>query len=124
MTLRAWSRLKSPPIRTVHMVAGFPVRTAKTFLISAVFVATLAYAQGTVGPNVVIRISSSLKTCFIADADVPCTDVGARLHAMKISADSDVHVTGDTDVKYELVHATMESLRRAGYRTKLGLLTN
>jgi biopolymer transport protein ExbD len=81
------------------------------------------YAQATSAQSAEIRISSSLKTCFVADVAVKCSDVGAKLHAMKVSTDSDIRIVGDDRVTYELVHATTESLHQAGYRTKVASLT-
>jgi biopolymer transport protein ExbD len=74
------------------------------------------------GPSVVVRISAH-QTCLIGDVEVACRSVGAKLLEMHVPVNTDVHVSGDASVKYEIVHATMESLRQAGFKTKVGLIT-
>ena len=71
-----------------------------------------------------IRLSSALNTCFIADVEISCSDVGAKLLAMNVPLSSHIHCVGDSVVSYELVHSTLESLARAGYSTKVGFLTD
>jgi biopolymer transport protein ExbD len=107
-----------------RLSSRFSVRSAKWAILTAAIVAVLACAQEAPAQIVQIRISSSLKTCFIADVAVSCSDVGAKLHAMKVSTDRDIHIAGDTDVTYELVRAATESRHQAGYRTKVGVLTH
>ena len=74
--------------------------------------------------SIEIRLSSSLDACFIADVEVSCNDVGAKLLAMNVPLNSRIHCVGDSVVSYELVHSTLESLGRAGYSTKVGFLTD
>ncbi len=71
-----------------------------------------------------IRLSSSLNACFIADIEVPCGEVGAKLLSMNVPLSSHIHCVGDTVVSYELVHSILESLDKAGYSTKVGFLTD
>jgi biopolymer transport protein ExbD len=75
-------------------------------------------------PNIEIRLSSSLNACFIADVEVPCGEVGAKLLAMNVPLSSHIHCVGDTVVSYELVQSILESLDKAGYSTKVGFLTD
>jgi hypothetical protein len=59
-------------------------RSAKPAFLSTVFVAALSFAQSMPAQIVQIRVFLSLKTCFIADVAVPCSNVGAKLRAMKV----------------------------------------
>jgi hypothetical protein len=100
------------------------VNFAKAYLLAAVLAAAPLQAQVASAPVVQIRVSSSLKTCFIADLGVSCSDVGATLQGMKVPVNSDIHIVGDRDVTYELLHATLESLSRSGYSMKVGFMTH
>ena len=73
-------------------------------------------------PTVAIRISAH-QTCLIGGVEVACRSVGAKLLEMHIPVNADVHVSGDASVKYEIAHATMESLRQAGFKAKVALIT-
>ena len=84
---------------------------------------TVSTAQAQVSPGVEIRVSNS-KTCYIADVGVPCKEIGAKLRAMKVESTVHIHVVGDLDVSYELVHDAIESLHQAGYSIVAGFLTH
>jgi biopolymer transport protein ExbD len=81
-------------------------------------VMTIAHPQA----RIVIRLTPH-QTCQIVDQEVPCADVGARLRAMHVPQDSDIHITADPTSSYQLVSATITSLRDAGYRLKVGYIT-
>jgi hypothetical protein len=97
--------------------------TAAIFLI-VVVVAGCSSTPDKSDPIVEIRLSSSLNACFIADAEVPCGEVGSKLVAMNVPLSSRIHCVGDTVVSYELVQSLLQSLDRAGYSTKVGFLTD
>lgn len=79
-----------------------------------------AFAQSE--QTIEILVSSSANTCFIAEAEVPCGEVGSRLKAMGVPSGSHIHLRGDPAVRYELVHTALDSLDRAGYSTKVGFV--
>jgi biopolymer transport protein ExbD len=72
---------------------------------------------------IVIRLTSH-QTCQIGEEEVPCADVGAKLLAMHIPLESDIHISGSPDSTYQQVSATLTSLKDAGYRLKVGYVTN
>ena len=92
--------------------------TLLLLVLSAGSVVTSAHAQTTI----VIRLTSQQK-CQIVDEEVSCVDVGAKLHAMHVKQDSDIHVIAGPTSSYQLVSATLTSLRDAGYRLKVGYVT-
>jgi len=73
--------------------------------------------------SIVIRLTPH-QTCQIVEEEVPCADVGAKLHAMHAKQDSDIHVIARPESSYELVSATLTSLKNAGYRLKVGYITS
>lgn len=61
------------------------MRTTKLVSLVSLLAAVLAGVQVTSAPGIEIRISSSLKACFVADVAVTYHDVGAKLRALNIS---------------------------------------
>jgi hypothetical protein len=43
---------------------------------------------------------------------------------MHVPLDSDIHITADRTSSYQMVSATITSLKDAGYRLKLGYITS
>jgi hypothetical protein len=99
------------------------VDPTRAYFLAALLVAPLAQAQVVSAPIVQIRISSSENTCFIADLGVRCS-AGATLLGMNIAANADIHLVGDRDVSYEVLRTVMDSLFQAGYKLKVGVVTN
>ena len=90
-------------------------------MLAGLAVACCASADLT-GVKVSIRFTSQ-QTCLIGDVEVACSDVGSKLKAMHVPANADIHLNGDETVKYALVSSAVNSLRNAGYSTKVGVLT-
>jgi biopolymer transport protein ExbD len=93
--------------------------------------AFLLTALVTLGPNslpaqtkttVHIRISAR-ETCLIGNLDVSCSNVGAKLRELGTPLDADIHLSGETHVSYRVASTAMDSLRRAGFKLKMGLIT-
>jgi hypothetical protein len=105
-------------------MARFPVRWATAYFLTVILVASCSGVPVNSEQVTEIRLSAALNTCFIADVEVPCGEVGAKLLAMNVPLSSHIHCVGDSVVSYELVHATLESLDKAGYSTKVGFLTD
>jgi biopolymer transport protein ExbD len=98
----------------------FHMRT--TLLLLVLFtgsVVTSAHEQATI----VIHLTSH-QTCQIVAEEVPCADVGAKLRAMHAKRDSDIHVIAGPTSSYQLVSATLTSLKDAGYRLKVGYIAS
>jgi|SRR5271156_1975425 len=118
---------RKPPPQSNRLGEGairFSVRRATAYLLAALLVASCSGVPVNSQQSIEIRLSSSLDACFIADVEVSCNDVGAKLLAMNVPLNSRIHCVGDSVVSYELVHSTLESLGRAGYSTKVGFLTD
>jgi biopolymer transport protein ExbD len=99
------------------------VRLAKSSFFVAIFLSALTLAQVTTAPVIKVRVSSSQNTCFVGEVAVPCSEVGAKLHAMSVEPGAHIHITGDLKVGYQLLHTALESLDQAGYRTNIGFVT-
>ncbi len=93
------------------------------FLVAGIIIASPLLAQGQSERAIEIRVSSSEKSCFIDGVEVHCGDVGAKLKAMRVPADSHIHLRGDSRVSYDQMHSALESLVEAGYSTKVGFVT-
>jgi biopolymer transport protein ExbD len=91
-------------------------------LLGAVFV-EVCPAQINPEHPMLVEVSSVRNTCLIASAEIPCGEVGSKLRALNVPLDADIHVKGDTGVTYSLVHSVFESLKKAGYSTKVGFVT-
>ena len=66
-------------------------------------------------PITTVRLSSQ-KSCFIADIAVTCRDVGAKLKAMQVPLNADIHLSVNASVRYDMTVPALESLTEAGYR--------
>src|SRR5579871_4438028 len=86
-----------------------------------------ANAQAPTRLTVQIRFSTH-QTCLIGDADIPCSEVGAKLHDLRIPLDADIHLIGDPNGKAQIVlplfTSAKDSLERAGYSVKRGYITS
>jgi biopolymer transport protein ExbD len=100
------------------------VNSTKAYFLAALLFATSLQAQVASAPIVQIRISSSLNACFLAELKVRCSDVGATLLGMNVATNADIHMIGDRDVSYEVLRTVMDSLFKAGYKLKVGVMTN
>jgi biopolymer transport protein ExbD len=108
---------------SLNLIVKSPVNSTKAYFLAALLAAPALQAQVTSAPIVQIRISSTQKTCFVADVGVRCSDVGATLLGMTVAANADIHIIGDRDVGYELLRTVTESLIQAGYKLKVGVMT-
>ena len=70
-----------------------------------------------------IRVSSSSNSCFIAEDEVQCSEVGEKLKAMGVASGNHIHLRGDPAVTYDLVHSALDSLVKAGYSTRVGFVS-
>lgn len=114
----------APRDGSLNLMARFPRWSAPACCLTMVLVASCSGVPVNSEQVTEIRLSAALNTCFIADVETPCSEVGAKLLAMNVPLNSRIHCVGDSVVSYELVHATLESLDRAGYSTKVGFLTD
>jgi hypothetical protein len=73
-------------------------------------------------PEQAVDIHISGETCLIGNLDVPCSDVGAKLRELGTPLNAHLHLIGDTRTSYKATSAAMESLRRAGFKLKMGYM--
>ena len=72
--------------------------------------------------SVTIRFSSH-QSCLVGNSDVACAEVGSLLRDMHLSKSADIHLMGDETTRSALVTVAMNSLKKAGYSTKVAVLT-
>jgi hypothetical protein len=86
-----------------------------------------AYAQSPLRPTVGIQFSTH-QTCLIEGVDIPCTEVGNKLRAMRTPLNADIHLMGDPDGKaatlMQLLTSAKKSLEQAGYLVKVAYITS
>ena len=61
--------------------------------------------------------------CQIVGAKVACGEAGSKLREMSVPAGAEIAVVGDANVAYAVVKAAMESVSRAGFRLRTGVVT-
>jgi biopolymer transport protein ExbD len=62
-------------------------------------------------------------TCLVTNVTVPCSDAGTKLRELGVPLDADIHISGETQAKYETVKSAMDSIRNAGFQLRIGFLT-
>ena len=104
--------------RPLNFTVRFRMHQAPTFLLAALV---------TLGPNslpaqteTAVQIRISGETCLIGNLDVPCSDVGAKLRELGTPLDAHIDLSGHSHTSYEAIRAAIESLRRAGFKFKIG----
>jgi hypothetical protein len=90
-----------------------------TFLSLAISLVCSAQIKGKHPVLVEIDVSSARNVCVIANAEIPCGKIGSKLRALKVPLDADIDVCGDTGASFALAISVFESLRKAGYATKV-----
>jgi biopolymer transport protein ExbD len=68
-----------------------------------------------------IRISAD-GLCDFLDTSTPCDRLGQYLLSKHLAQNGHVRITVDKFSKYETIAATLESLQRAGFTEKLGIV--
>jgi len=69
-----------------------------------------------------VHIFISAETCLIGNLEVPCSDVGAKLRELGTPLDAHIDLSGHSHSGYEATRAVIESLRRAGFKLKMGYI--
>ena len=62
-----------------------------------------------------VRISED-GVCHVLDASTPCNQLGQYLLTNHLAQNGHIHISVDRSSKYELVAATLESLRGTGFK--------
>jgi biopolymer transport protein ExbD len=62
-----------------------------------------------------VRISED-GVCHLLDASTPCAQLGQYLLTKHLAQNGRIHIAVDRSSKYELVAATLESLRGTGFK--------
>ena len=67
-----------------------------------------------------VHIFVSAENCVIGNIELRCSDVGAKLRELGTPLDAHIDFSGHSHTSYEAMRAALESLRRAGFRFKIG----
>jgi hypothetical protein len=94
-------------------------------LVGSVLIAGVE-AQAPSRSTITIRFSTH-QTCLVADADIPCGEVGEKLRAQQVPLNADIHIIGNLDAKASVVLPLLDSLNqsleRVGYQVKRAYIT-
>jgi len=96
------------------------MQQAPAFLLAALV--TLGSSPLPAQTETTVRIFISAETCLIGKLGVPCSDVGAKLLELGTPLDAHIDLTGHSHTGYEATRAAIESLRRAGFKLKMGYI--
>ena len=107
--------------RPLNFTVRFRMRQPPTLALAFVIALPLGAALGQTEPRVEIRVLSG-DTCLVQQLHVPCRDVGAKLRELGTPSDADINVRAEKDAKYEAVTSTFDSLKRAGFKVKVGYI--
>ena len=94
------------------------MRKEPTFLL--VSLAMLGSSPLPAQTETTVHIFVSAKSCVIGRLELPCSDVGAKLREFGTPLDAHIDLSGHSHSSYEATHAAIESLRRAGFKFKIG----
>jgi hypothetical protein len=106
-----WPLLRS----TVRFRMRRPLTLALTFVIALRLGGALCQAETPVR----IRVLSD-DTCLVHEVPILYRDVGAKLRELGTPSDANIHVNAENGAKYEAIASTFESLKRAGFKFKVG----
>ena len=118
-------RPRRPPgasARPLNFTVRFRMRQASAFLLAALVALGSSSLPAQTKTTVLIHITSG--TCVVADVQVSCREVGAKLRELGIPTDADIQFSPDTYVTYDVIRAMMDSLQHAGFKVdKVGFIT-
>jgi biopolymer transport protein ExbD len=99
------------------------MRSTTALILATLASAGICRAQAKPQHSVEIKVLSARNSCVVANAEIPCSAVGSKLRSLNVPMDADIHVTGDEQVRIELTRSVFDSLAKAGYRTKIAIIT-
>jgi biopolymer transport protein ExbD len=94
---------------------------APTYLLAVLVALASSFLLAQNETAVQIRISAG-EICLIGDLDVSCSDLGAKLRDLGTPLDATIQLSVDTRASYDATSAAIDSLRRAGYKLKIGYI--
>ena len=97
------------------------MRQPLTLVLAFVVALRLGGAFGQTETHVGVRVLSD-DTCLVYELHVPCRDAGAKLRELGTPSNVTIHISAEKDAKYEAVASTLDSLKRAGFKVKLGYI--
>jgi hypothetical protein len=106
--------------RPLNFTVRFRMRQASAFLLAALVI--LGSGPLAAQPETAVHIRISAETCLIGNLAVPCSDVGEKLRELGTPLDAHIRLSGDTHMTYSATSAAIESLRRAGFKLKVGYI--
>jgi len=105
-------------LQALNFTVRFRMRQTPAFLLAALV--TLGSSPLLAQTETTVRIFIGAETCLIHNLDVPCSDVGAKLRELGTPLDAHIQLSGHTHSGYKPTSAAIESLRRAGFKLKIG----
>ena len=96
------------------------MQQARAFLLAAVV--TLRSVPLPAQTETTVHIFVSAETCVIGNLELPCSGVGAKLRELGTPLNAHIDLSGHSHTSYEAVRAATESLRRAGFKLKMGYI--
>ena len=97
--------------------------SALAFLL-ALFVALAPEAVVAQTSKPVLITIKSDGSCHALGVTAPCSEIGSKLREAGIPSDARIRFTGDTDVSYGVVRASIDSVAHAGYSNMMiGFIT-
>lgn len=90
--------------------------TAMGLLGFAQFAMAQSAAPPDPNPDVLTVCISEDGICHFLDASTPCDQLGQYLLSKHLAQNGHIHIAVDRSSKYELVAATLESLRGTGFK--------
>ena len=104
--------------RPLKLDVRFRMQQAPAFLLAALV--TLVANPLPAQTETTVHIFISAETCVIGNLELPCGDVGAKLRELGTPLDAHIDLSGHSHTSYEAMRAAIESLRRAGFKLKMG----
>jgi hypothetical protein len=111
-------RLSGASVRPFNFTVRFRMRKTPAFLLAVLM--TLGSKSLPAQTKTAVDVLVSAETCLIDNLNVPCSDVGENLRKLRVPLDAHIHLSGDKRMTYSATSAALESLRRAGYKLKMG----
>ena len=105
-------------VRPLNFTVRFRMQRAAAFLLAALV--TLCSIPLPAQTETTVHIFVSAETCVIGNLELPCSDVGAKLRELGTPLDAHIDLSGHSHTSYEAIRAAIESLRRAGFKFKIG----
>ena len=104
--------------RPLSLPVRFRMPRPSAFLLAALVMLGATPLPGQTKATVHIFVSA--ENCVIGNLELPCSGVGERLRELGTPLDAPIDISGHSHSSYEAMSALLDSLRRAGFKFKMG----